>query len=415
MQPIVTDRPYAFVPPHTGRFWPSLFRLLLKPYMRRAFGITQVEYRGLEPLRSLQKEGHSILLTPNHCRIADPLVMQLLAKELSRPIFIMASSHLFFGGRIKAWVLRRAGAFSVYREGVDRLAIQMAIDLLAEAQRSLVIFPEGYLSQSNDRLNALLPGVSLIARAAAKKQAAAEIENRKLFVVPVAIKYLFRGDLTGELESMLGEIERRQEWKTQPGERDLLGRVFDMGESLLGAKETELLGKPQEGELEERLAGLIDHLLAPIEKEWLNAPAAPLVASRVRDLRRAILPGLIEGDLADEARAEREAQLEDVHLAQRLDLYPTQYVRSKPTVDRILETAHKFFENVTGKEPPHRPTTAVVQVGEPIDTATLPLRKDGEDALLSEVDRQLKGMLSTLEEESPIYREPEGTIGRGSS
>ncbi len=414
MQPIVTDRAYEFVPPHTGNLWPSFFRLFLRLFVRRAFGITRVEFRNIDRLRSLRRKGHSILLTPNHCRLADPVVMQILAKEISQHIYIMASSHLFFRGKLLAWVLRRAGAFSVYREGVDRPAVKMAIDILTEARRPLVIFPEGYLSQSNDRLNALLPGVSLIARAAARNQSESTVANRKLFVVPVAIKYLFRGELRSELESMLREIERQQGWPAQPG-RDLLDRIYGVGELLLASKERELLGEQQGGELAVRLGRLIDHLLGPIEKKWLAAPAETSVANRVKELRRAILPEMIRGNLADDVRAERWRQLEDVHLAQRLGLYPSQYIRSKPTVDRMLETVHKFFENVTGKEPPHRPTTAVVLVGEPIDMATMASRKDGEDPLLIEIDRQLTGMLSRLAEESPMYCDPAAITGSGSS
>ena len=52
--------------------------------------------------------------------MADPIVLQCLARELSQPFFVMASSHLFRGSKLLAWTLRKMGAFSVYREGVDR-------------------------------------------------------------------------------------------------------------------------------------------------------------------------------------------------------------------------------------------------------------------------------------------------------
>ena len=87
---------------------------------------------------------------------------------------MMASWHLFMGSRFQAWLLRRIGAFSVYREGLDRTAIKAAIELLAEARRPLVVFPEGIVTRANDRLAALNEGAGFIARSAAKQRAKAE-------------------------------------------------------------------------------------------------------------------------------------------------------------------------------------------------------------------------------------------------
>ena len=101
--------------------------------------------------------------------MADPVVLLQLARRLNQTLFIMASSHLFRGSRSLGFVLRRLGAFSVYREGVDRQSVQAAIDLLVNGQRPLVIFPEGALSQANDQLNALMDGISIIARSAQRR------------------------------------------------------------------------------------------------------------------------------------------------------------------------------------------------------------------------------------------------------
>ena len=56
----------------------------------------------------------------------------MLGAEAGTPLYMMASWHLFMGRRFQAWLLRRLGAFSVYREGLDRTAIKTAIDLLVE-------------------------------------------------------------------------------------------------------------------------------------------------------------------------------------------------------------------------------------------------------------------------------------------
>lgn len=72
--------------------------------------------------------------------------------------------------RLEAFVVRRLGGFSIYREGMDRQAPDASVRIVANAERPLVVFPEGVISRTNDRLNALMDGVSFIVRVAAKKE-----------------------------------------------------------------------------------------------------------------------------------------------------------------------------------------------------------------------------------------------------
>ena len=81
--------------------------------------------------------------------------MSWLAREVRCLVYAMASWHLFQQSRFMAWAIPRMGAFSVYREGVDRQAINLAIEILETAARPLVIFPEGAVSRTNDHLHAL--------------------------------------------------------------------------------------------------------------------------------------------------------------------------------------------------------------------------------------------------------------------
>ncbi|MGC3969249.1 MAG: 1-acyl-sn-glycerol-3-phosphate acyltransferase [Pirellulales bacterium] len=117
------------------------------------------------------RDGHGVLLTPNHSRDEDPFVLSFLASQAKQPFFVVASAHLFMQDRMQAFLLQRAGAFSIYREGMDKQAVQTSIDILEKAVRPLVIFPEGHISRTNDRLTPMLEGTVLIARQAAKKRA----------------------------------------------------------------------------------------------------------------------------------------------------------------------------------------------------------------------------------------------------
>jgi len=152
MQNIIIDQPYRFVPPHRGRILAKILGLWLPHQLQRQYGLTTAEYRGAEHLEQSLAAGYGILLASNHCRSCDAMVMGLLGRRVATPFYYMASWHLFMQSRFKTWLLRRFGGFSVYREGMDREALKAAINILVEAERPLVIFPEGIITQTNDRL-----------------------------------------------------------------------------------------------------------------------------------------------------------------------------------------------------------------------------------------------------------------------
>jgi 1-acyl-sn-glycerol-3-phosphate acyltransferase len=206
MQNVVIAKPYRFAPPDRRRFWPAVFRPLLRPILAKRWGVTTVEVVGIESLRSALRERAGVLLAPNHCRPCDPTVVAVLGAQAGTPLYTMASWHQFMGRRSEAWLLRRLGAFSVYREGLDRTAVRTAIELLVEARRPLAIFPEGIITRSNDRLGALHEAPAFIAHSAAKQRAKNEPGARTL-LIPVALRYRFLGRLDESAGPVLDRIE----------------------------------------------------------------------------------------------------------------------------------------------------------------------------------------------------------------
>ncbi len=390
MQNIIIDKPYRFVPPVESRFWPGVLKAFLPSYLKKSFGIGRVEFRGLERLRASLAAGHGVVLAPNHCRPADPMMMGLLSRELERPFYIMASWHLFMQGTLSRWLLQRAGAFSVYREGLDKAALAAAIEILAEAQRPLVIFPEGIVSRTNDHLNPLMDGVTFIARNAARR--AAKLDGaRKVVVHPVALNYFYDGDIERAAHGVLDDIDARLCWRSQR-ELALVERIRKTGEALLGLKETDYLGRPQSGEIPARVMALIEHLLEPLEKEYRNGSRDKHTIARVKRLRQSILPELTSSSIAPAERERRWRQLADLYLAQQLDFYPPDYVRSRPTPERILETVERFEEDLTDKTRVHSPMSAVVEVGDAIE-ASGERERGSADPLLERLETELRGML----------------------
>jgi 1-acyl-sn-glycerol-3-phosphate acyltransferase len=407
MQKIIFEKPYEFIPPYRGTFWPTFFRWiwLHDYYLRRTEGVVAHEVRHVERLRGSLAAGHAILVTPNHPRTADPLAMGWLTIETPCHFHVMASWHLFQHSRLYNWAIRAMGGFSVNREGVDRQAINMAIDLLAEAKRPLIIFPEGATSRTADHLQALLDGVAFIARAAAKKRSK-QSPPGKVVVHPVAVKYFFSGDIRRVCDDVLTEIEHRLTWQPQR-HLPLLERVIKVGSALLSLKEIEYFGHPHTGTIAERLARLIDRLLGPLEQEWCGRVDTGAVVPRVRNLRAKILPDMVSGQVSLGQRARRWQQLADIYLAQQLATYPPGYL-VRPTVDRVLEIIEKFEEDITDKARLHGQLKVVLDVGEPIEVNPERQRGVSVDPLMVQIQQSLQAMIDHLTGESPLLEAAAG-------
>jgi 1-acyl-sn-glycerol-3-phosphate acyltransferase len=392
MQNIVIAEPYRFVPPVTGTFWTYPLRWWLPGKVRRSWGVEWPQFRGLDRLRASLRAGHGVVLAPNHCRPCDPLVMGLLCIALSQPCHIMASWHLFKQGRFQRWLMRAAGAFSVWREGLDREALRTATQILVDARRPLILFAEGIVSRSNDRLGHMMDGTAFIARSAARQRAKADPPG-KVVVHPVFLRYRFGGDLRRTVEPVLSMIETRIGWQPQTG-RKLVERVGRLGEALLTVKEVEYFGHAQCGPIAGRLPRLIDRVLEPLELEYLSGKSEPVVIERVKKLRSAIVPGLADGTLTPDEAARRWRQLADCYFAQQLACYPADYLAENLTAERILETVERYEEDLTDEARVHRPLRVTITVDEAIEVAPERPRGGGADPLMVQLRERLEGLLA---------------------
>jgi 1-acyl-sn-glycerol-3-phosphate acyltransferase len=391
MQQVVIAKPYRFVPPHQGTFWPWLLQKWLPGHTRRKWGVDWPEFHGLEHLKASLQAGHGVILAPNHCRPCDPYILALLGVELRQPLYTMASWHLFMQGRVQRWLLRRAGAFSVYREGMDREALKAATQLLAQARRPLVIFPEGVITRGNDRLGYVMDGVAFIARSAAKFRAKAEPPGQ-VVIHPVALRYTFAGDLRRAVEPILDMIERRLGWFPH-SRTNLVERVRHLAEALLTVKEVEYFGTAQAGSRAERLPQLIDRALGPLEDRYLGGHREATTVARVKKLRAAILPALVHNEGTAEEQATRWRHLDDVAFAKLLDCYPRGYIDGELTVERLLETVERFEEDTTDEARIHRPMHCRIDIGEAMPvTADRP--RGEADPLTAQLEERLKAMLA---------------------
>ena len=349
MHRVVIDEPYQFVPPYRGRLLSWMFRLWLRPYLRSKHGIIQCTYAGLDHVRDSVKSGHGILICPNHARDSDPMLMGMLCRKIPSHVYSMASWHIFKQTKLDAFVVRRLGGFSIYREGLDRQALDTAVQIVTDAERPLVIFPEGVISRSNDRLNPLMEGVSFIARVAAKKRAE-QSPPKKVVIHPIGIRYRLVGELIDCIGPSLKRLEERTFWKCHD-HLPIATRIRNLASAHLATREIEVLGDSCSGPFRPRIAHLINSILQPCELQYLGKAKTGDVISRVKDIRSAIVPELLRGNLPSEEKSLRWRQLTDCYYAQTLSMYPVDYLddgnRGIVTPERIAETVHRLEEDLT--------------------------------------------------------------------
>jgi hypothetical protein len=210
---------------------------------------------------------------------------------------------------------------------------------------------------------------------------------------PLAIRYVFEGDIEATVTPVLEDLEARLAWRPHR-ELPLVERVLKVGSAMLALKEIEYCGEPQGGEIVARVQQLIEHILGPLEEEWLKGRQSGDVVHRVKVLRKAILPDMKGDALPPPEQERREKHLADIYLAQQLFNYPSGYFTPAPTPERILETVERFEEDTTDIARIHRQLRAIVDVGEAI--AVTPEGEYGSegDPLMGAIREQLNALLA---------------------
>lgn len=341
---------YVFRPPKYSKFWASLLYPVSELYYRKKLHrVVSVKVAaGSEELLRLYRQGASLLLTPNHSDHCDPQSLMHLSRRFKMPVNFMAARETFdkyYG--INGFVIQRMGAFSVDREGSDIAAIKAAMTVLYEAKYPLVMFPEGEIYHLNEKLTPLNEGAATLALRAARKTAQ-DKPGHGAYIIPVAMKYRYIDDISPTFPERMSRLESMIMWRPQSG-MGIVDRIYKFGEAVLALKEKEYLDGTLTGSLDERLKKFRDILVREQEKKYLGKIQAGHHPARIRKVRgkiRSIL--LSETDKPTQAiMDECSTDLDRLFMAVKLYSYPGQYLREKPSMDRIAETIHKFEEDAT--------------------------------------------------------------------
>jgi 1-acyl-sn-glycerol-3-phosphate acyltransferase len=212
--------------PATPRPWLVALGAHLNRLLLRRHTELDVRHEDLTLLRDLPP---GCLIAPNHAHYSDPQVIMELARRAGRRLVYMTTREAFdrWAG-LAGWFLQRLGAFSVNRGGSNKEARQFARTVLVNGTYDLAMFPEGEIYLLNDVVMPLKPGAARLALEAANALRQ-KGRPRPFFIVPVAIKYRFIGDMGPALEATTSRLESQVLGGPRSG--PLYPRIVALGQS----------------------------------------------------------------------------------------------------------------------------------------------------------------------------------------
>lgn len=324
MRPLYFEEPYEFIAPYRSKRWCRVLQHFIPSQLRRKHGVKKWEFRGVEKLRESIDKKHGIILVPNHTHFSDPPLLGMLSIVTGHYFYFAASWHLFKQSRHERWLLTRLGAFSMFREGSNREGIRECARILAEAERPLVIFPEGTYFWQNDRLGPMREGLSLIARHAAKKA------ERPIVLHPVAMKYWCLRDPRKNIADRLTTLERWLRWNPQE-HLPLAERICKLDHAYLAIKEIEYFGAARTGDPGQRMTAVAEHLLAELERQHFGSSRSGQFVSRVHAVRHRVVGKLPEVVGDPVARAETWRQIGILWFCQQVFAHSLEYLLERPS------------------------------------------------------------------------------------
>jgi 1-acyl-sn-glycerol-3-phosphate acyltransferase len=360
--------------------------------LRRNQRLARIETQGLEHLRLALDDRAGVLITPNHSFHYDSNVLYEVADRVRRPFHFLTAWQVFaMSNRFDQWSLQRHGCFSIDRENNDIQAFKMSVDILRESAYPLVIFPEGDIYHTNDRVTPFRDGAAAVALAAARRA------DRRVVCIPCALKWWFVDDPTPKLLVLMDRLERRLLWRPRP-ELSLPERIYRLAGGLLALKEQEYLGSTQVGTVGERRLRLIDAVLRRLEERHHVKKPATTVPERVKALRREVIARQCEADLADDELGALAAEMEELFTVVQMYSYPGDYVAERPSIERIAETLDKFEEDLFHVTHPgvRGQRRVVVRFGEPIEVPRQRSKKDDSSELTVLLEKRVQGLLDVL-------------------
>jgi 1-acyl-sn-glycerol-3-phosphate acyltransferase len=395
---------------------PIVLNVRTRPWLTA--GIIKIEAQNAEILAQLYQQFQAgkirFLIAFRHPEVEDPLCMlymlsRLVPKaarqhgiKLQQPLhshFLYDRGMTLWAGNWLGWLFSRVGGFPVRRgRRLDRLAIQTARDLFANAQMPIAVAPEGGTNGHSGIVSPLEPGVAQLGFWCVEDLQKSQ-RTETVLIVPVGIQYRYFQPPWLNLDWLLTKLEADSGLPVQPVSQSAIDnpeiyhqRICRLGEHLITEME-EFYRRfyhqdfPQIGNqtLIPRLHRLLDISLKVAEK-YFGIQAQGNFIDRCRRLEEAgwnyiyredipdinTLPPLKRG-LADWIAEEADLRMQHMRIVESFVAVTETYLKEQPTVERFAETAllmHDMLSRIKDSTLPGRPYLGLRQVkitvGEPI-------------------------------------------------
>ena len=389
--------PPRWWPPKLSPRWVRLTRGWRLRQLRGTQQVVEVDTDGIEHLQDAMTAGKGVLIAPNHSVHYDSAALYVAADRIDVPLYFMTAWQVFaMSSHFERWAMQRLGCFSIDRESTDKSAFKQAVTILKEEPYPLVIFPEGDIYHTTDRVTPFREGAAAIALSAAKSE-------RPIVVIPCGIRFTYVDDPTHQLQELLSRLEERIYLRPMT-EAPLAKRIHRFAEAALALKELDYLGCTSQGRLRDRVGELTEAVLAQLEDRHELDAGDRTPPERAKELRRKVITRLEDAAVqnGNTRQFERLQQdMEDVFFVMQCFSYPGDYLSDTPSIERLAETADKFEEDVFGVDVPtvRGRRRAQIAFGSPIEVVraqngrgqTVELTERMQHSVQSLLDRMLAG------------------------
>lgn len=219
------------------------------------------------------------MICPNHANRHDPLMIFQLSRLVNEDFNYIAAREVFdWMHGANGWLMQRGGAYSVVRGAADRESFKTTRRIIAEGKKKLVLFPEGEISRQNETVLPLETGAAQMCFWAIEELAKSEngnIEDKPVYLLPVALRYTFTKDVRPTLLNRLSDLERQLNLNVDNAKKGAYERMSVLSERLLNSVEQEFDVKPNsELGMGDRVINLRSRIVQKIA-EQLNVSLPP--------------------------------------------------------------------------------------------------------------------------------------------
>jgi 1-acyl-sn-glycerol-3-phosphate acyltransferase len=397
-----------FKPPKPDRFVQWLFRLFLLPlinqYNLKGLSV-EIDAASLQNLKALK--GQRCLILSNHPSEWDPCVLFDVSRQLQENFFFVAAREVFdYTYGLRGWLFQKLGVYSLVRGYNDRKSLKTSIDILAENRGRLVIFIEGEISNQNETLLPVEPGVIQLAFMALNdcyKENGKNLDQLpSLYICPMGLFYNYNPvGIEAAMEQSIQHLEDALGINKHGNHFD---RILAIANAVLeGTAEQLGFDLPIDSTLAKNVKLLSGFMLSKLERVINIEPNDSLShLDRIREIRNTIDKVLSNQEhntpYAKRLQAHQRSVLKNFYadLGRVVNFIAIHEGYLKPDMPHYIEILRRLEKEVFGQYRLVHPRKAIVTVAEPIDL------KPHFEAFLADKKTTVTQLASTVEKQ--IYQ-----------